>query len=154
MATWAELEEAAPDLARFGLERLRQHGVGLGFLSTVRHHDGGPRVHPVCPILTDGRLYVSVATRPKTLDLRADPRYMLHAFPGREDAEFSIRGRAREVTDPDERERVIEAIDFAAYDPSHPIFELDIERADSTTWERWAQPDTRPIRRRWVAPAH
>jgi hypothetical protein len=32
------------------------------------------------------------------------------------------------------------------------VFELDIERADSTIWENWATPETYPVRRRWVAP--
>jgi hypothetical protein len=38
-----------------GRDLLYQFGVGLGFLSTVRR-DGGPRVHPICPILHDDQL--------------------------------------------------------------------------------------------------
>lgn len=150
MASWQEFVDAAPEMASFGRERLFAHGVGLAFLATVRHDDGGPRVHPVCPILAEGRLYVSVGTSAKWRDLRADPRYMLHAFPGDEDPEFSIRGRTREVTDTGERRTVIEAVPFAAFDPDHPIFEFDIERADTTTWEGWGTPQHRPVRRRWV----
>lgn len=128
----------------------------MGFLATVRSDDGGPRVHPVCPFLADGRLYVTIPrTSPKSRDLRADPRYMLHAFPDKEDPEFSIRGTARLVIDPDERRIVAEACPFASgVQPDDDVFELDIERADSTTWANWAQADTYAIRSRWMAPAN
>lgn len=149
MATWQHFADAAPEMAAFGYERIFAHGIGLAFLATIRHEDGGPRVHPVCPILAAGRLYVSVATPVKWRDLRADPRYMLHAFPADEDPEFSIRGRTREVADPEEHRAAVDAIPFPAYDPEHPIFELDVERADTTVWERFGTPDQRPIRRRW-----
>lgn len=33
-------------------ELFYQYGIGLGFLATVRP-DGGPRLHPICPIITD-----------------------------------------------------------------------------------------------------
>ena len=152
MATWSDLEKEAPQLAGFGLKRLKAFGIPLAFLATVRS-DGGPRIHPVCPILADGRIYVSIgADSPKQHDLRANPRYMLHTFPDEGDPEFSIRGTAVEITDPSSKQRVIDAIEFAAYDSRDPIFELDIDRADKTEWENWKQPDTRPVRSRWIAP--
>lgn len=58
MARWDELERGAPEMAAAGLKLLRQFGVGLGSLATVRR-DGGPREHPVCAILCDGGLYVT-----------------------------------------------------------------------------------------------
>ena len=80
MLTWGELRAARPDLAETGRALLYQVGVGLGYLATVRA-DGGPRVHPVCPILTDDGIYLFVVSSPKRADLRRDPRYALHAFP-------------------------------------------------------------------------
>jgi hypothetical protein len=111
-------------------------------------------VHPVSPFLADGRLYVTIpVTSPKRSDLRADPRYMLHSFPDKEDPEFSIRGHARLVDDAAERASVAAACPFAAgVRPDDDVFELDIERADSTTWMNWAQADTYPVRKRWRAP--
>src|SRR6266704_3965772 len=44
-----------PDFADAGRALLYQFGVGLAFLATVRR-DGGPRVHPVCPLICHGGL--------------------------------------------------------------------------------------------------
>lgn len=50
--TWTEFERQQPALADAGRRQLYQVGIGLAFLATVRP-DGGPRVHPVCPVLSD-----------------------------------------------------------------------------------------------------
>ncbi|MGZ4756599.1 MAG: pyridoxamine 5'-phosphate oxidase family protein [Acidimicrobiia bacterium] len=94
MLTWSEFAAAQPEAAEIGRSLLYQFGVGLGFLATVRA-DGGPRVHPVCPILTGDGLYLFVVASPKRADLLRDPRYALHAFPSpvNEDA-FYITGVA------------------------------------------------------------
>lgn len=77
---------------------------------------------------------------------------MLHSFPDKEDPEFSARGNARLVADPAERRVVAEAATFATgVRDSEDVFELDIERADSTTWENWAQANTRAVRKKWIA---
>lgn len=153
MASWAEFADADPELSEFGHARIHNYGQAIVFLATVRHDDGGPRVHPVCPIFADGRVYVTIPRRsPKTRDLQRNPRYMLHSFPDREDPEFSMRGTARLVDDPIERKVVADAATFATgVRESEDVFALDIERADSTTWANWAQADTYPIRRSWVA---
>lgn len=39
MATWEEFSAAEPDLAGFGHGLLHGHGIGLGFLATVRSDD-------------------------------------------------------------------------------------------------------------------
>jgi hypothetical protein len=100
---WAELERVRPDLAIAGRELLYAFGVGLAFLSTVRR-DGGPRVHPMCPVIHDGRLLAFLIPSPKARDLRRDPRYAMHSFPmeNNEDA-FYLTGDAREVHDTDHR---------------------------------------------------
>jgi hypothetical protein len=53
--SWDEFQHRRPDLAEAGRRLLYQFGVGLGFLATVRT-DGGPRLHPMCPLLTDDAL--------------------------------------------------------------------------------------------------
>lgn len=89
-----------PDLASAG-ETLFYYfaGVGLGFLGTTRR-DGGPRVHPVCPLLHDGGLYAFIIPSPKLADLSRDGRYALHSYPlpDNEDA-FYVTGRVEVVTD-------------------------------------------------------
>jgi hypothetical protein len=152
MASWEEFREAAPELAEFGWGLLYRLGDGIGLLASVRAADGGPRVHPVCVTMADGRLHLSIPRRsPKNADLRADPRYMLHAFPADEDAEFSVRGTARLAVGA-ERESVAAAATFATgVREDEDVFVLDIERADSTTWLNWNTPQTSPVRRRWVA---
>ena len=107
MITWSEFEQSRPDLAAAGRSQLYQWGIGLGFLATVRP-DGGPRVHPVCPVVNADGLHVLVVAGPKQRDLRRDGRSSLHGetfAPPRHDDGFAVTGRAREVTDPAVKER-------------------------------------------------
>lgn len=55
MATWAEFTQAAGLLGQIGSKLFSRDGVVL--LATVRK-DGAPRVHPICPIITHGQLFV------------------------------------------------------------------------------------------------
>ncbi len=104
MLTWGEFERARPDLAQAGRDLLYQFSVGLAFLSTVRK-DGGPRVHPMCPLIMDGRLLAFLIPSPKANDLRRDARFAMHSFPGEsnEDAVY-LTGEARLSRDPDLRD--------------------------------------------------
>ena len=79
-ARWSEFAAARPDLARGGRQILYQFGVGLAFLGTVRP-DGGPRIHPFCPVLHGDGLYAFIVPSPKRADLRRDGRFAMHAFP-------------------------------------------------------------------------
>lgn len=99
MVTWGAFAEARPDLAGAGRALLYQVGVGLAFLGTVRP-DGGPRLHPMCPLLFGPGLYAFIIPSPKQRDLRRDGRYVLHSFPceDNEDA-FSCTGRAHLIED-------------------------------------------------------
>jgi hypothetical protein len=75
--------------------------VGLGFIATIRR-DGGPRVHPVCPIFLDDRLFAMVIPGPKLDDLRRDGRYALHSEtfpPPREDDGFYVSGCVAQLHD-------------------------------------------------------
>jgi hypothetical protein len=96
---WSQFEAARPDLAEAGRALLYQFGVGLAFLSTVRR-DGGPRLHPFCPVLAGGALVAHLIPSPKRDDLHRDGRYALHSFPcpDNEDA-FYLTGHASQVTD-------------------------------------------------------
>ena len=96
---WSDFAARRPQLAAEGRRLLYQYGVGLAFLATTRR-DGGPRVHPVCPLLTQSDLFAFLVASPKRRDLRRDARYALHSFPAdqNEDA-FYVTGRAMPVID-------------------------------------------------------
>ena len=61
MATWAEFANAEADLAAFARERMEGRIV---YQATLRL-DGGPRVHPVSPVITDGGLFSFLIDSPK-----------------------------------------------------------------------------------------
>lgn len=101
VASWETFRSADPALAAKGQHYLYLYGVGMGFLATVRR-DGGPRVHPICPILTEDALFALIIPGPKLADLRRDGRYALHALtspPPRQDDAFYLAGTVTEVTD-------------------------------------------------------
>lgn len=142
MVTWKEFAAAEPTLAEVGSNQLFQYGVGLAFLATVRS-DGSPRLHPVCPVLSDSHLYIFVIPNsPKRWDLQRDGRYALQAFPqGRPDSnEFYLSGIAHLVNDPHKKSAVLaDAKHHASTDEI--LFELLIERAMLTTWEGFGTPE-------------
>jgi hypothetical protein len=108
MVTWGEFRALRPDLAEAGVGHFYRYGVGLAFLATVRP-DGGPRLHPMCPVIDDEGLFAFLIPSPKRDDLYRDGRYAMHCFPpeDNEDA-FSITGRARHVDSPPARDRLAE----------------------------------------------
>ena len=59
MISWSDFKAQQPDLARQGADLLYHFGVGLAFLATVRA-DGGPRLHPMCPLLAETGLYAFI----------------------------------------------------------------------------------------------
>jgi hypothetical protein len=101
MITWNEFERQQPALAEAGRAQFCQFGIGLGFLATIRP-DGGPRVHPVCPVISPAGLHLLIVAGPKQDDLRRDGRYALHSEicpPPRQDDGFALTGQATEITD-------------------------------------------------------
>jgi hypothetical protein len=103
--SWGDFRRARPDLADAGRGLLYQFGVGLAFLATVRK-DGGPRVHPMCPLIVDDRLLAFIVPSPKCEDLRRDGRYAMHAFPpDRDEDAFYVTGTVKEALDPGLRSR-------------------------------------------------
>jgi hypothetical protein len=136
MITWTEFELQRPALARAGREQLYRAGIGLAFLATIRPC-GGPRVHPVCPVLSPAGLHLLIVAGPKQDDLRRDGRYALHSDtcpPPRQDDGFAISGRAAEVTDPAVCRKVRAQVLAERGGTAWPgfgdeaVFELEIER--------------------------
>jgi hypothetical protein len=136
MISWSDFKAQQPELAWQGAEVMYHFGVGLAFLSTVRA-DGGPRLHPICPLLTDGGLYAFIVPSPKQRDLHRDGRYAMHSFPmeDNEDA-FYLSGIASYVTDPAVRDQLArqfadERSEFALPPPSaeQHLFEFHLRGA-------------------------
>lgn len=154
MVTWKEFAAAEPDLADVGRSLLFQFKVGLAFLATVRR-DGAPRLHPVCPVLSNGSLFVLITrSSPKRGDLLRDGRYSLQSFPQPKAGsdEFYITGKARLVDDQAIRAAVLRDAKHMA-DESETTFELRIERVMHTRWENVLTPEMRSLHRKWRAPA-
>jgi hypothetical protein len=154
MVTWQDFAAAEPELAETGRALLLQFRVGLAFLATVRR-DGGPRMHPVCPVVSGSRLYVLVTpTSPKRDDLLRDGRYALQTFPQPKPGsdEFYLAGRARLVEDPAAHAAILRDAAHMA-DAAETPFELLIERVMHTRWEDPLTPQMRPVHRKWRAPA-
>jgi Pyridoxamine 5'-phosphate oxidase len=150
MAAWSELAQSQPDLAAAG-ERLLAAGEGIAFLATVRA-DGGPRLHPVVPVLATGGLYLFVVSMsPKHADLLRDGRYALHALPPPyAGEEFYLTGRSRSRDDPDLRRQVSAATgNRLGTQDFEDLFELDISRVLHTRWSGWGTKDIRPHYTRW-----
>jgi hypothetical protein len=159
MVSWSELQFTRPDLAEAASGLFYQFGVGLAFLATSRR-DGGPRVHPVCPVIVDDRLFALVVPSPKLGDLGRDGRYALHSFPSpdNEDAAY-LTGQAVLNTDPLARASVVHQ--FLAERAQIPIAESDL--ADQTLVEfaiemcmitrTTGHGDPHPAHTVWHAPA-
>jgi hypothetical protein len=172
VATWAEFERDAPEVADVatrlwpGPVALYRDGplpegaswFAISYLGTVRR-DGGPRVHPFCPILADRRLFAAIPrSSPKGWDLRRDPRCVIHALPGADDDELCIRAVAREVSSDNSLRASIGAaiarteiggmLESVAQDP---LFEFDLRQVDVARWLDIGQPGTNAVRRQWRA---
>jgi hypothetical protein len=152
MATWSTFEAAAPELATAGQRLLYQFGPGLGFLATVRP-DGGPRLHPICPVVTDGELWAFILRHsPKCRDLERDGRYALHSFPPVEkDDEFAVTGAARRVDDQAARERVMAATSAQVGGEDETLYVLEVHTALLAIYE--ARGVFPPAYARWADPA-
>jgi hypothetical protein len=152
---WGEFASVRPDLAGAARELLYQFGVGLAFLATVRR-DGGPRVHPFCPIVTDTGLYAFLIPSPKRDDLARDGRYAIHSFPpdDTEDAIYLV-GAAHGVDGPGLRgplaTRFMEERAMTepppGFDAQH-LFEFDIARCLLT--RTTGHGDPRPVHTVWA----
>ena len=128
MASWSDFVAADPSLAAGIRALLQQYGPGMAYLATVRA-DGGPRVHPVSPVITDEGLYCFIVASPKRRDLDRDGRYALHSYPPEEnDDEAYLTGRAVRVRDQLVVTRLPESL-RASPDVDWRLYELLIETA-------------------------
>ena len=170
MATWAEFESRAPDLADFaarlwpGIVALNRGDApppetqcfAIAYLASLRR-DTSPRIHAICPILAGGRLFAAIPrSSQKGWDLRRDPRCTIHALPGPDDDELCIRGAAAEVTHDlatrDLVSRVVTLSGVAGMIESasaDPLFEFELIQVDVARWLNIGQHGTRAIRLQW-----
>ena len=157
MATWGEFATGQPALAEAGRALLYQFGVGLAFLATVRK-DGGPRVHPMCPIIEGPGMYAFIVPGPKQADLHRDGRFALHSFPceDNEDA-FYCTGTVRTEADPAIRQALAEVFvaeratfGVPAPEPDHHLFQFDIRTCLLT--RTTSHGDAAPQHTTWKAP--
>jgi hypothetical protein len=146
-ASWSQFSAASPSIAADVRALFEHYGQAFGYLATVRH-DGGPRVHPVSPVIAEGGLFCFVLASPKRRDLERDGRYALHAYPAENsDDEAYLAGRARPVTDEVQRARLAR-LHRASPDVDWRLYELDIEVAMVTHREGTTEP---PAHRIWRA---
>ena len=133
MSTWAEFEQAAPELAAAARERIERHGFML--LGTIRS-DGTPRISPVEVQFLDGRLTTCLLQGSrKERDVRRDPRVVLHGpmlNAGDPNDELKLRGRLVDVDDPALRE----AAASWTPPPALAVFALDLESAALVEWSK------------------
>jgi hypothetical protein len=148
--SWGDFEKANGTMAKTGFALLHQFGIGLAFIATTRK-DGGPRLHPCCPLIENGRLYVFITgASPKRHDLERDGRFALHSFPPEaNDDEFFCAGSAHEVRDASVR-RVVAAKAKHNVRDDEVLFELRLDRALHTTWVNSRQPNTYPVYTKWT----
>jgi hypothetical protein len=148
--SWTDFRDRQPDLAGQGAELLYHFGVGLAFLGTVRP-DGGPRLHPMCPLLTETGLYAFIVPSPKQRDLHRDGRYAMHSFPleDNEDA-FYLTGVASHVLRREIRDRLARQFADERSDVALPplgeeqhLFEFQIQAAMLTRTTGHGDPEPR-----------
>jgi hypothetical protein len=145
MTSWKEFTQQAPEIAAFGEARFRS---GVAYLGTLRA-DGGPRVHPVTPIIGEQLFLFMEPTSPKGKDLQRDARYALHCSV--EDAsggggEFYVRGRATFTDDPLIREQAVQASSYVPQE-QYILFVFTIEFAFMNTYV-----DGKSVSQRWQSP--
>jgi hypothetical protein len=144
VADWNCFEQEAPELATMARDLWKRYR--LMYLATVRG-DGSPRVHPVVPLLADGRIFVAIAEQsPKWRDLRRDSRCLLHCLPGDRDDEVVLRCHAQDA--PGAREIARHVAHHQIHDDDH-IIEFDLSQVEVGWWEHVGQPSTYSIRIRW-----
>lgn len=160
MASWAQVEEAAPELAKEVQRRFDAHRHKV--MATLRA-DGSPRVSGTEATFGAGEVWIgSMPGAMKAKDLQRDPRLALHSGSddppdagGSWDGDAKLSGRAVELTG-DERVAAFRDIgqeEHAAGD-AH-LFRIDIrdvsvvrlgEPADHLIVEVWTEHDAAPRR--------
>jgi pyridoxamine 5'-phosphate oxidase-like protein len=143
MTRWETFEAEAPELAAFVREKMN---LQVSYLATLRP-DGAPRVNPVTPWFTAGRLFIRMYPRSaKVRALERDPRFSLHSAVPDDDGtggEALLFGTAKLVEDPD----LLASANAERSNPErYVVLEFDVDEAMTTVYDG---DDT--VRKRWPA---
>jgi len=129
MATWAEFEQAVPDLAVAVRERFEAHRHKT--MATLRR-DGSPRISGTEVEIRDGHMWLGgMPGSMKCRDLQRDPRIAVHSGsdePAVWTGDAKVAGRAVEVTDPQTIAAFAVGQEQVPPGPFH-LFRLDLTEA-------------------------
>ena len=129
MASWADFEAQAPELADAIRARFGSHIHAV--LATFRR-DGSPRLSGLETHFSDGELWLAMMPDSrKADDLRRDPRFGLHSAPETElvDGDAKVNGRAVEVSDLATIERFMGALPESPPSSGVGLFRADVTDA-------------------------
>jgi hypothetical protein len=152
MVPWEAFAAWHPELAERGARRLLEYQDGLAFLSTPQSR-GDTRVQPVYPYLEEGRLYVlrtpTILRKPK---VEVREAYALQAFPmgGKKAGDFFLAGEARLIGDPKLHKELCRNVRLYGR-PGDKLFELRIQWALYSGWDRAEDGGVRAVRLQWNA---
>lgn len=136
---WDEFQARCPEIAASARERFERQQLCM--LGTLRS-DGAPRISPCELDFTAGHLMLGMMWQSrKALDLRRDPRCVLHSCTSDrtgEEGDAKIYARAVELHEPELRRAYQEAIkariDWAPEEPSFHVFSADVTAAGFITF--------------------
>jgi hypothetical protein len=128
VASWAEIEGAAPDLARLARTLLEAHVHKT--IATLRA-DGSPRISGIeAKFIDDDLWFGSMPGSRKSADLARDPRFSLHSGsidpPGWE-GDAKLSGVAEEVTDPGRKLELFQAMGAEEVSDDSALYRADID---------------------------
>ena len=131
MATWTEVEAAAPELAADARRLLEAHTHLT--IATLRK-DGSPRISGIeCRFIEGDLWFGSMPGAVKARDLQRDPRFALHSGTGDADdwqGDAKVAGRAEEITDPERMRAIFEAMGHPQSGPSH-LFRAELSEVST-----------------------
>jgi hypothetical protein len=128
VASWAEIESAAPDLARLARTLLEAHVHKT--IATLRA-DGSPRISGIeAKFIDDDLWFGSMPGSRKSADLARDPRFSLHSGsidpPGWE-GDAKLSGVAEEVIDPARKLELFQARGAEEVSDDSALYRADID---------------------------
>ena len=153
-SSWGVFADESPALAETGLRLLYQGSeVASAFLATVAP-DGGPRVHPIFPVVAHAELWLFIVNMsPKYRDLLRNGYFALHALPLPEGGEeFYVRGHAEHVVDAEVKDEVVAATDGRQGGQDfEALFSCTLRSVLHTGWENWGTASAWPSFTKWRA---
>jgi hypothetical protein len=133
VASWAEIEDAAPDLARLARTLLEAHVHKT--IATLRA-DGSPRISGIeAKFIDDDLWFGSMPGSRKSADLARDPRFSLHSGsidpPGWE-GDAKLSGVAEEVSDPGRKLELFRAMGAEEVSDDSALYRADLDELSVT----------------------